>query len=447
MLTDAVWALFLAGRVETGVEVARRAVSLAETAECEQAVARALLGVGLVLRGESASALELFSDYYQRLSADLPADADYREVARPAGQVLMWYERYEEARSVLTRAIEAARGASALGALPYALAELAEVQFRTGDWVAAYASATEAVRLAEDIGQEGVLAYSLACLAQIVAAQGREDDCREHARRALELGHTRLAAAVAYATHALGLLELGLGRSDLAVSQLEALAERLGEHGVREPGVILWTPDLIEAYARTGRAEQADQLLTTFEAAAQDAERSWALAASRRCRGILAETDFETPFNEALEFHRQTPTPFERARTELCLGERLRRARRRSESRVPLRAALETFELLGAGPWAQRARRELAATGESVHMGSTPLAAELTPTELQVALLVAGGSTNKEAGAALFLSAKTVEAHLGRIYRKLGLRSRTELAARFAGANLAHAPSEGVTAR
>jgi DNA-binding CsgD family transcriptional regulator len=80
-------------------------------------------------------------------------------------------------------------------------------------------------------------------------------------------------------------------------------------------------------------------------------------------------------------------------------------------------------------------------------MGSTPLAAELTPTELQVALLVAGGSTNKEAGAALFLSAKTVEAHLGRIYRKLGLRSRTELAARFAGANLAHAPSEGVTAR
>jgi DNA-binding CsgD family transcriptional regulator len=445
MLTDAVWAVLLAGRVETGVEVARRAVSLAETADSEQAVARALLGVGLVLRGESATALSLFSDYYERLSGDLPADADYREVARPAGQVLMWYERYEEARSVLTRAIEAARGASALGPLPYALAELAEVQFRTGDWVAAYASATEAVQLAEDIGQEGVLAYSLACLAQIEAAQGREDDCREHARRALELGHTRLAAAVAYATRALGLLELGLGRPDIAVSQLETLAERLGEHGLREPGVIQWTPDLVEAYARTGRGDKADQLLTAFEAAARDAERIWALAASSRCRGILAETAFEKAFSDALELHHQTPTPFERARTELCLGERLRRARRRSDARVPLRGALETFELLGAAPWAVRARRELAATGEIVQTGRTPLADELTPAELQVALLVAGGSTNKEAAAALFLSAKTVEAHLGRIYRKLGLRSRTELAARFAGANLAHAGSSGLS--
>jgi DNA-binding NarL/FixJ family response regulator len=99
--------------------------------------------------------------------------------------------------------------------------------------------------------------------------------------------------------------------------------------------------------------------------------------------------------------------------------------------------------LLGAGPWAERARRELAATGETVGIRSAPLADELTPTELQIALLVAGGSTNKEAGAALFLSAKTVEAHFCRIYRKLGLRSRTELAARSAGASLAQAARPG----
>jgi DNA-binding NarL/FixJ family response regulator len=132
-----------------------------------------------------------------------------------------------------------------------------------------------------------------------------------------------------------------------------------------------------------------------------------------------------------MALHARTEMPFERARTELCYGERLRRARRRAEARDQLHAALETFQRLGAEPWADRARNELRATGETVRRDPSA-SDELTLQELQVALKVAEGATNREAAAAMFLSPKTIEAHLSRIYSKLGVRSRTELAHRFA---------------
>jgi len=149
---------------------------------------------------------------------------------------------------------------------------------------------------------------------------------------------------------------------------------------------------------------------------------------------LAADDEFEREFVDAIALHDRSPAPFEKARTELCLGERLRRARRRSEARLHLRSALERFERLGAEPWAERARNELRASGETLRGREAGGADELTPQELQVAMLVAEGATNREAGAALFLSPKTIEAHLGRIYRKLDVRSRTELAARLARA-------------
>ena len=121
--------------------------------------------------------------------------------------------------------------------------------------------------------------------------------------------------------------------------------------------------------------------------------------------------------------------PFERARTQLALGERLRRAKQRAEAREPLTAALDEFERLGARPWAERARTELRATGGPAAGRRAPAAADqLTPHELQIAVLVAQGMTNREAAAALFLSPKTIEYHLGQIYRKLDVRGRAQLA-------------------
>jgi DNA-binding CsgD family transcriptional regulator len=146
-------------------------------------------------------------------------------------------------------------------------------------------------------------------------------------------------------------------------------------------------------------------------------------------------------FEAALSLHDRDPSAFERARTELCYGERLRRSRRRRAARGQLRSALETFERLEARPWAERARVELRATGEHVYKRDPTAAERLTPQEFQVATLVAEGLTNREAGARLFLSPKTVEFHLGGVFRKLGVRSRGELIRLFA----VEAPEYGPT--
>jgi DNA-binding CsgD family transcriptional regulator len=355
-------------------------------------------------------------------------------VAWPGGQVLIWLEEYAKARDVLVRLIEAARAKSAPTYLPYTLTGLAELEFRNGAWPTAQANVSEAVRLAEETAQPAALGFALATLARIEAAQGREDDCRGHVRRASELAAIGVRAIQTFADSACGLLELGLGRCEEAVARLEPIAQATLESGLAEPAVIQWAPDLIEAYVRCGRTGEARAAVTRFEQEARASGGHWALAAAARCKGLLADADvFERDFAEALSLHGQTPMPFERARTQLCFGERLRRSRRRTEGRVQLRASLEGFERLGAASWIERARSELRASGESLRRRSSTGREELTPQELQVAQFVARGDTNREVGAALFLSPKTVESHLSHIYRKLGVRSRTELAALLAG--------------
>jgi DNA-binding CsgD family transcriptional regulator len=136
----------------------------------------------------------------------------------------------------------------------------------------------------------------------------------------------------------------------------------------------------------------------------------------------------EKLLSEALVFHDRDPRPLARARTQLLLGEHLRRERRRKEARVPLHAALIAFDQLGASPWAERTRRELRATGQTVGRRDEGSRLELTLQERQVAEIVAAGATNREAAAELFLSPRTVEYHLRNVFSKLGISSRAELA-------------------
>jgi DNA-binding CsgD family transcriptional regulator len=151
-----------------------------------------------------------------------------------------------------------------------------------------------------------------------------------------------------------------------------------------------------------------------------------------RCRGIIAEeSHFAAAFERALRFHDEDPFPYERARTELVYGERLRRAGERKRSRELFRSAFGAFDELGATAWCERARSELAATGERLRSAADGRES-LTPREMQVALAVAEGASNKEVAAELYLTPKTVEYHLTRVYRKLGLRSRAELVRQFA---------------
>jgi DNA-binding CsgD family transcriptional regulator len=351
---------------------------------------------------------------------------------------LMAVEEYAVAERVLRHVVDAAREANALGLLPYCLGALAELETRLGRWTSAYADAFESVHLAREAGQEAQLLYNLGRLALVEAGWGREEACRAHVEEARELGAGSPSVShLSFAEAAIGLLELGLGRPETAIPAFEAGQGMLERMGMHEPGRFDCIADLVEAYVRSGRRGDAEEALTTLESRAEQTGRISALATVSRCRGLLAaERDFDQPFRTALEWHERTTVPFEQARTELCYGELLRRHGRRVDARVELRSALSTFERLGAEPWTARARAELAATGERLRSQEARLSDELTSQELQVARIVATGVTNKEAAAALFLTPKTIEFHLGKIYRKLDVRSRTALARRLAADEL-----------
>lgn len=361
---------------------------------------------------------------------------DERESLQLAVQLInsaamfMYFEEFDRMRAPLERLIAAARAASAPGALPYALGHLSELDFRTGRWPQAYADASEAVALASELDHRFSLIYALACLSWIEAGRGLEADCRAHVTRMMSVSPHAKTIVGGYSARIAGLLHLGYGRNEEAIKYLEPLAHVLRSKKLAAPFLFQEMPDLIEAYVHTGRRAQAETALADFQDQVRGSPGTWVLAATERCRGLLAE-DFEPAFIRALEIHDRTTMPFERARTELCYGERLRRAKQRSEARTHLHSALEAFENTGADPWAERARNELRASGETVRR-QRAATDDLTLQELQVALKVAEGATNREAAATLFISPKTVEAHLSRIYSKLGLRSRTELAHRFA---------------
>ena len=165
----------------------------------------------------------------------------------------------------------------------------------------------------------------------------------------------------------------------------------------------------------------------------REAATPWAPPLLAACRALLADDEmFEPLFDEALELHRAVEDPYLEARTRLAYGERLRRAGRRILAREELRSAHAIFATLQCDVWASRASRELRASGERLRSAAAS-GDELTPQEREIALQVAGGQGQQGGCRLLFLSPKTVEFHLSRVYRKLGVSSRTELAGLFAG--------------
>jgi DNA-binding CsgD family transcriptional regulator len=189
-------------------------------------------------------------------------------------------------------------------------------------------------------------------------------------------------------------------------------------------------PELVEAYLRVGRPADASRLAAECAAAAEAKGRPWALARAARVQALVAGDD-ETAFahfRAALKLHAESADAFERARTHLNFGERLRRTGRRADARIELRAASSLFDALRAQSWAARAQAELKATGETVRRRDSSSLDELTPQELRIALMLAEGTTTRQAAAALYLSPKTVEYHLRNVYLKLGVNSREALA-------------------
>lgn len=430
LLVTAGLAAQMSGDVRQTLSIARAARALGARAgeHLDEATGHLLVST-LVLAGEAEEAEALLD---RLLPAALAAEASGSDPYASAtiGHSLVWIERHDEARRIFDSQLEAAQRDGSLGVLPFLGACLSELDFRVGRWDAAHAEAVESVRLAEETNQLNLLTFSLATLARIEAARGLDPTCRANAERALELA-SRLGAGsiTVYATSVLGLLELGTGRVEDAADRLTRLSALVGEIGLREPGVVQWRPDLIEACVLAGRHDDARAELEVFETEAASTRRVWALATAARCRGMLDEDGDLSGFEAALRRHEGLASPFERARTHLRFGEALRRLRRSSDAREHLRSALSTFELLRATPWADRARAELAATGERTRRRSPGVLAALTPQELRIALLVAEGATNRQVATGLFLSPKTVAYHLAKVYDKLGLNSRVQLAA------------------
>ena len=350
-------------------------------------------------------------------------------------------ERYSEARSAIERMLRSSRTTGDVWAEMWMTRSLAFVDLLEGRFRAARAGAARSLGMAESIAVPGGIAHNLAILAWLAAVEGRESEAREQVGRADDLaqrgvGHLYLRGRL-QAT--LGLLELGLARPLAAIEKLQPVADLAERHGVREPGVLPYAPDLIEAYARAGEKEAASRELAKLAELARTVNRGWALASVARLDGLLGrDDDLDDHFGAALELHEQgAGSAFERARTELLYGERLRRAKRRVEAREHLRSAVELFDGLGAAPWSEQARRELRASGESIPRRDPTAPEKLTPQELQIALQVAEGKTNRDVAAALFLSPKTVEFHLTRVYRKLNIHSRAELVRLFSSERVA----------
>jgi DNA-binding CsgD family transcriptional regulator len=424
MLCDAGLTRAMAGRCRDALRCMQEAASYLPAGQPPQ-----LLGsfaAALTLSGRGREARPLFARIEGYLEAVEPLS--------PEGQTVVlsltprsWLGDFEAADRLVARWVDRARDAGCLAYLGFPQALGAEVDFRRGRWGDGLSRAHEAVRSLEETGQASPLAFALATLAQLEAGIGREEACRAHAERAMEIAdELGLGSIRVYRACALALLAQGLGRPEAVLELLEPIAPYAAESGLGEPATVLWQPELVEAAVRLERTAEARRALAVLAEQAERTDGDWARAVTRRCRGLL-DADFDHHFAEALRLHAGLPMPFEQARTELAYGSRLRRAGRRAEAREQLRRALAAFERLGAEPWARRAREEIAATGAGLpRRGSAPVDG-LSPRERQVAMATAEGLTNREVAARFFLSEKTVERHLGSVYSKLGLRSRTEL--------------------
>lgn len=344
----------------------------------------------------------------------------------------LWLRESGTGRAMVRRVLDGARTRAAVGTLPLLLFMIARDAATTDHWVSAEAHYGEAIALARELGHTTELAVSLAGLAWLEARLGRTDDCRSHADETLDLCASRqVTLARIWAGLALGESALAQGDVAAAVGSLGELADVLDRIGLHDPDLSP-APDLAEALARSGREDEARTVAAEFRRTATAKGLPWGVARAERLRGLLcAGDDVDDAFGAALALHARTPDVFETARTQLLYGSRLRRARRRSDARAPLRSALETFARLGARPWADAAAAELAATGETVARRDPTDLDRLTPRELQIALLLAEGRTIRETAAALFLSPKTVEYHLRHVYARLGVTSRPQLVARM----------------
>lgn len=347
----------------------------------------------------------------------------------PAATALLAWGRVDEMMGFLERSLERARSTGSVANASWILVERGFGHLRRGDLVRARADVEAGHDLATAVDLDWAAALARSLMSWLDAVQGQPIDPPRSIDHLDEL----------LVLHASGMAELSTGRAHDAVARFAPVWADLDRRTLAGNALVPLAPDLIEALARVGRRDQAVKVLAEWDECLHPSGAAFfALARARSELLVIHEDDLHGAIERARAAMALRIDPFGTARTQLVIGERLRRARRILDARTLLHEAVAGFAALNARPWEARARAELEATGQrsapdgGAADGGTRLAL-LTPQELQIAELVAGGMTNPEVASAVFLSRKTVEMHLTKVYRKLGVRSRVDLARTFAG--------------
>lgn len=415
-------------------EDVRAAVHAAEASEDAGMLIQALTLLGFV---EAARGLESASETLDRARElaewAVPPPPVYFSPEANLGVVLLWRDELDAARALLVPAYERAKQEGDEYGRMWIRFHLAQLEWRAGDLRQAAEHASESLELWDESGDIQGRNTAVWVRAAIDASLGALDAARDAAVAGLALTLELEDRLFAARQHAL-LAFVAVSEDDFAAAaDHSAVAHRLvAEYGVGEPGLILYAGDAVEALIRLGRLEEAESRIDELEGTGAELDRPRLLATASRCRGLLLVErglldDAVIELERALALHERFTAELERGRTLLAFGSTQRRAKRRADARSTLGTAVALFDRVGARAWADKARAELDRIGGRVASGG------LTPSEQRVAELVVEGRSNKKVAAELFVSVKTVEGHLSRIYEKLGVHSRAELAHRLRG--------------
>jgi DNA-binding CsgD family transcriptional regulator len=424
------------GDIPAAAAHARAALELAERAADPRLLSESLVLVSLY---EFFLGRGIRRDLMERAAA-LEAWGAAVRPARPAplwsrglvwASMLKWTDQLQAARAGFEELHRRMLERGDEGSLAFLLSNMSELECWAGNWELAARYAAEGARLAALTEQGAMVSANLYAKALVEAHRGLADSARAAAEQALARAKASGNAAVTLMSlSALGFLELSLGNPAAAHARLGPITQGLTSLGLGEPGVLRFLPDEIEALIELGQLGQARALVDALEERGSALDRAWALATGARSRALLLAAGDDlagahAALQRALEAHKRLPQPFEHGRTLLALGTVQRRSQQKRAARETLEQALGIFDQLGARLWAERARGELRRIGGRAASGG-----RLSETEARIVALVCAGRTNQQIARALSLSAKTVAWNLSKVYRKLGVRSRTELAAR-----------------
>jgi DNA-binding CsgD family transcriptional regulator len=396
----------------------------------------AVLAEALALRGRAEAQLGMDAtaviDRALALESTTVALSTIDQPSDNLAEVRDWHDDLGGALTTLRRVVRDAEQRGEDASVAWTLGRTAMLLCALGEPDAALRDAERAYEFTAESQRPENEAVMLGVIASIEAYRGDDARARLAGARALEVTRTSgIGRPDRLVRSALGMLELSLGDVQAAHRQLEPLVARTRAAAIGEPGAMRFVTDDVEALIGIGDLESAGELLGWYEGCAQRLDRQSALASSARCRGLLASGrgDAEAAWAllaDSIERGGDVALPLDRARTMMALGVVERRLQRKRAARETLEEAHSAFEGIGARLWAQRVRDELQRIG-----GRRTEGGELTASERRVAELVSQGLSNREVASALFVSAKTVEFHLRNIFRKLGVRSRTELARRI----------------